>query len=100
MHACTSSRLLYSRTWALHQDWGQTDKRRAIPQKVLGRVIDEKLVTLLLAGCTSRVAIQHLAPLSTDEDLGTGVLLCGGGHGRLRSSHNGAKGMTNTTKQG
>ena len=39
---------------------------------------------LQLAGCISRVAIRHLAPLSTDEDLETGVLLCGSGHGRLR----------------
>ena len=30
-------------------------------------------------------AIKHLAPLSTDEDLGIDVLLCGRfGHGRLR----------------
>ena len=30
------------------------------------------------------VAIRHLAPFSTDEDLGTGILLYGSGHGRLR----------------
>ena len=52
---------------------------------LLGQLIDEKLVTLQLARCISQVAIQHLAPLSTDEDLGTGVLVCGRtGHGRLR----------------
>ena len=37
-----------------------------------------------MARCISWVAIRHLAPLSTDEDLGTGVLLCGSGHGRLQ----------------
>ena len=37
------------------------------------------------AGCTFGVAVGHIAPLSTNEDLGTGVLLCGkSGHGRLR----------------
>ena len=51
----------------------------------LGRVIDEKLVTLQLAKCIYWVAIRHLAPLSTDEDLGMGVLLYGSGHGRSLS---------------
>ena len=38
------------------------------------------------AKCISRVAIRHFAPLSTDDDLGMGVLLCGNGHGKLRLS--------------
>ena len=39
---------------------------------------------LQLAGCIFGGAIWHLELLSTDEDLGTGVLLCGrSGHGRL-----------------
>ena len=52
---------------------------------LLAHVINEKLVTLQLARCICWVAIRHFAPLSTDEDLGTGVLLLGGSvHGRLR----------------
>ena len=80
MHACRSSPFLCRWTWALHQDWGYTAQ---LCYWLLGQVIDEKLVTLQLARCISWVAIRHLAPLSTDEDLGTGVLLCGSGHGRL-----------------
>ena len=44
---------------------------------LLGPVIDEKLVTLQVARCICWVAMRYLVPLSTDEDLGTGVLLCG-----------------------
>ena len=53
--------------------------------QLLGQIIDELVVTLQLAGCIFGVAIRHLAPLSKDEDVGAGVLLCGrSGHGRLR----------------
>ena len=41
--------------------------------KLIGQLIDETLVTLQLARCIFGVAIWHLAPLSTDEDLRTGV---------------------------
>ena len=59
--------------------------RAQLNYQLLGRLVDEPLVTLRLAGCMFGVAIRHFAPLSTDEDLQTGVLLCGwSGHGRLR----------------
>ena len=55
-----------------------------INYQLLGPLINELLVTLQLAGCIFGVAIRHLAQLSTDEDLRTGVFLCGkSGHGML-----------------
>ena len=48
-----------------------------INYQLLGQHIDELVVTLQSAGCTSGVAIRHLAPLFTYEELWTGVLLCG-----------------------
>ena len=58
---------------------------RQINYQLLGHLIDEVLVTLQLARCIFEGAIWHLAPLSTDEALQTGVLLFGtSGHGRLR----------------
>ena len=50
--------------------------------KLLGQVIDEKLVIFQLARCVSPVVIRHVAPFSMAEDLGMGVLLCKSRHGR------------------
>ena len=69
MHACRSSQILGRWTWVKLTSGAQ------LRYRLLGQVIDEKRVTLQLAGCISQVAIKHLAPLSMHEDLGTGVLL-------------------------
>ena len=63
----------------------QLTSHTQLSYELLDQLINELLVTMQLAKCIFGVGIWHLAPLSTDEDLGTGVLLCGrSGHGRLR----------------
>ena len=47
---------------------------------LLGQVIDDNPVMLQLTGRICGVAIRHLAPMSTDEDLGACALLLQFGH--------------------
>ena len=63
----------------------QLTSHTQLSYQLLGQLIDELLAMLQLTGCIFGIAIRRLAPLSTDEDLGTGVLPCGKrGHGGLR----------------
>ena len=66
---CISGLGLCKRTGA------QLTSHAQLSYQLLGELIDELLVTLQLARCIFGVAIRHIASFSTDEDLGTGVLL-------------------------